>query len=231
MLTATTRRSVHPALVALLVGVSCLLPRTSLAVDLVSWITERPYYINVQGGFASEEDFGPSLLFLTDPADQGTYYYGVSLGSQIADSFFGYSAEVVGFVGVQHYVERGLQADALGVTAYWKVYKTWRPRLLSGALPLRFGLGQGLSYASRIPIVEQIDFEPQQSAQTVHYLEWSLQIPVNSILGLFGARSGGALSNAWIGYSIFHRSTVFGLFGDGGGGVNYPGLMVEFVLD
>ena len=79
--------------------------------------------------------------------------------------------------------------------------------------------------------MEQLDFEPEESAETIHYLEWSLQVPINSLLGIFGQQSKGLLSKGWFGYSVFHRSTVFGLFGDRAGGINYPGFSLEFVLD
>ena len=204
------------------------------AASLPDWfnnIRERPYYLQLQLGFASEEDFGPSLLFLTDIPEQETYYYGVSIGTQLSDSFFGRKAEVVGFVGLQNYRENGFQPDSIGVTAYWKVYGRWSPSWLSERLTFRYGLGQGLSYASRIPIVEQLDFEPDQSALTVHYLEWTLQVPVKQLLSITGVDGGHLLNSAWFGYSIFHRSTVFGLFADTGGGINFPGFTLEFVLD
>lgn len=194
-------------------------------------LLSRPLYLQLQLGFSSDQDFGPSLLFLTDRSQENTFVTGISIGSQVADSLFGYKVDVVVFAGIQNYLERGFQPDSYGLTAYWKVYRQWTPRWSPGNMPLRFGLGQGISYASRIPVSEQRDFDPEESAETVHYLEWSVQLSVGKLIELTGFQSSGILSSSWIGYTIFHRSTVFGLFGDSGGGINYPGVALELVFD
>ncbi len=189
-----------------------------------------PTYLQLQWGFASDADFGPSLLFITDQSQERTDYQGIALGKQLGTSLFGYKADIVGFIGVQNFRERGFQPDSYGVTLYWKVYREWSPAWAPWQFPIRMGLGEGISYVSRIPISEQRDFEPRESAQTVHYLEWSLQVPVDGLLRAVGVdfpRQGKAL---WLGYNIFHRSTVFGLFADSGGGVNYPGIALEYVF-
>jgi len=136
----------------------------------------------------------------------------------------------VGYVGLQNFRERNFQPDSYGLALYWKVYRQWTPRWFSEHLPLRLGLGQGLSYVSRIPVSEQRDFEPRESAETVHYLEWSVQLPVSGLFSLFGHGSPSWSSNTWVGYNIFHRSTVFGLFADSPGGINYPGISIEYIF-
>lgn len=192
-------------------------------------IKSRPYYLQVQTGFASDADFGPSLIFLTDRSPERTHFSGLSLGSRLTDSVLGRPAEVVVFLGLQQFRENGIQPNAVGLTTYWKIYRKWIPPGTKTSLPIRFGLGQGLSYVSRIPIVEQRDFSPDRSERLVHYLEWSMQLPVGKLLEVFGVRAERVLHSTWLGYSIFHRSTVFGLFAETGGGINYPGITLEFV--
>jgi len=187
-------------------------------------------YIQLQTGFASDADFGPSLFFVSDEAVERTYFQGVAFGRRLGSSLFGWKVEIVGFFGLQRFRERNFQADGLGVTAYWKIYRRWTPRFFPSSLPLRFGLGQGLSYTSRIPVAEIRDFEPDESAQTVHYLEWTFQVPVSGLLQPIGLRFPPGNQELWIGYSIFHRSTVFGLFADTGGGINYPGITLEYTF-
>ena len=53
---------------------------------------------------------------------------------------------------------------------------------------------------------------------------------VSGLLALMGIDGGQLLNSSWLGYSIFHRSTVFGLFAETGGGINYPGITLEFVF-
>jgi len=191
---------------------------------------DAPFYIQFQHGFASDTDFGPSLLFLTDAAQEKTTYQGLSLGRQLGTSLFGWDVDVVGYLGIQNFRERGFQPDSYGLSIYWKVYRQWTPRWFSAHLPLRLGLGQGLSYISRIPVAEQRDFEPLESAETIHYLEWSVQLPLNGFFSIFGHNPPNWSSNTWLGYNIFHRSTVFGLFADSAGGINYPGISIEYIF-
>ncbi len=193
-------------------------------------LADSRFYVQLQTGLASESDFLPSLFFITDQSKERTFYDGVSIGTLLGSSIFGYKAEVVGYFGLQNFRERGFQPDSYGATIYWKVYGTWGPSWLPTTLPIRAGLGQGLSYASRIPVAEQRDFEPRESAETVHYLEWTVQVPVSGLLALFGVDALRGQHQWWIGYSIFHRSTVFGAFGDSPGGINYPGITLEYVF-
>lgn len=190
------------------------------------------HHLKLQYGIASDADFGPSLLFLNDQSIEKTSLIGLSYGRSLSNTFFkrlfrGREVDVVGYIGIQKYNERGFQPDSPGLTIYYKVYHEWTPRWLSNHLHIRFGLGQGLSHAYRIPVAEQRDFEPKNSAELVHYLEWSLQLPVSGLLNAIGLPHSSTTKHLWLGYSIFHRSTVFGLFADSSGGINYPGISIE----
>ena len=196
--------------------------------DAQQQLFRSPLFVQLQLGLASDADFGPSLFFIADPSRERTSLASLSVGRRLATRLWRWQADVVGYVGVQNYHERGRQPDSYGLTLYWKAYRQWWPDWLG--MPLRFGLGQGLSYASRIPVAEQRDFEPRQSAELVHYLEWTLQLPLTGLLRVAGFETGLDPEKWWFGYSIFHRSTVFGLFADAPGGVNYPGLTFEYVL-
>jgi len=191
-------------------------------------IEKGRHHLQLQFGVASDADFGPSLLFLNDQSIEHTYLTGFNYGRLVGTQVFGKQAEVIAYVGLQNYLERSLQPNSYGLTLYYKVYKWWSPQWLPESLPVRFGLGQGLSYTSRIPVSEQRDFEPRRSAKLVHYLEWSVQLPLSGLMGLAGIDDRGGLQNIWVGYNIFHRSTVYGLFAESAGGINYPGVSFEY---
>ncbi len=179
-------------------------------------------------GVASESDFGPAIGLRYEPASRRTNVTSISVGRQVADRVFRWPAELVLYGGLQRFGERGAQGDIAGATLYVKAYK--RFQLGRRGIPLRVGLGEGLSYADRIPSVEAEDFLPERSARLVNYLEWSVQ----SSLGYWLGRPAGAFSrtvgDVHVGYTIFHRSTMFGLFASTGGGVNYMGFGVEVEL-
>ncbi len=185
-------------------------------------------FVQAQLGIVSESDFGPALAFIYEPAFAVTNVFAISVGRQVGERFFRWPATMVLYGSLQHYGERGTQSDITGATVYIKAYKQFR--LGKQRVPLRLGLGEGLSYVDRIPRVEVEDFLPQRSAKLVNYLEWTLQTSLGYFLGRPEGRFSATIRDVYIGYSIFHRSTVFGLFASEGGGVNYMGVGVEVVL-
>ncbi len=186
-------------------------------------------YLQAQFGVASESDFGPALAFYYERPEQRTNVTSLSAGRHVGNSLFGWPADIIAYGSIQHFAERGFQPDAIGAAVYIKASREFR--LGQSQFPLRLGLGEGLSYASRIPIVEVEDFAPDISAKLINYLEWTLQTSLNHLLGHGGQRFSPGIKDIYIGYSIFHRSTVFGLFGSKGGGVNFMGIGVELVLE
>ena len=173
-------------------------------------------------GIVSESDFGPALGLQYEPASRRTNVISVSLGRQVGDRLFRWPAEIVLYAGLQRFGERGAQSDIAGGTLYLKALRSFR--LGRSGIPVRIGLGEGLSYADRIPSVEAEDFLPQRSARLVNYLEWSVQTSLGHWLGRPAGGFSRTVSDVYVGYTIFHRSTVFGLFASTGGGVNYLGL-------
>ena len=208
-------------------------PEQTILSVAATGTTEMPakprYFLQAQFAAASESDFGPALAFYYERPEQRTNLVNLSAGRQIGDSLFGWPAEIVAFGSLQYFNERGFQPDVIGTALYIKAYREFR--FGESGFPLRVGLGEGFSYASRIPIVEVEDFAPDTSAKLTNYLEWTLQTSVNHLLGRGGQRFSAGIKDIYIGYSVFHRSTVFGLFASKGGGVNFMGIGVELVLD
>lgn len=193
--------------------------------------TANPWIIQYQYGFASDADFGPSLLFLVDESRERTRLHSFSIGKLISDTFYGRDIDVSAHLGVQYFEERGFQDDIAGITGYWRLAKsTYLPFT---RLPIKISLAQGLSYVSNIPTAEARDFEPANSEKFTHYLEYGLHYSFRNQL----ANSNSPFSplSRWfrdvnLGYTIYHRSSVFGLFAETGGGINFPGIAVEFIL-
>jgi|GEM_PF-1328872 len=203
---------------------------TALLFALVcSHLHASPLHLQTQFAFVSESDFGPALAFQYERPIRSTHVTAVSAGRAIADNLFGWPVKLVAYASLQYFDERGLQPNIIGATAYVKAYKL--VKLGAWQFPLRLGLGEGLSYAARIPFIEAEDFAPEQSAKLNNYLEWSMQTSLSYLLGRGASRLSYNIKDAYIGYSIFHRSTAFGLFADTGGGVNYMGIGVEFIFE
>ena len=187
-----------------------------------SWIIQYQY------GFASDADFLPSLLFLLDESEERSKLHSFSIGKKISDTFYGRDWDVSLHLGIQYFDERGIQGDIVGTTGYWRLAKeTYVPFT---RIPIKLSLAQGLSYVDDLPAAEVRDFAPDESNELMHYLEYSLHYSFRNQL----ARNNSVFSEWFheinLGYTIFHRSSVFGLFAETGGGINFPGIAVEFVL-
>lgn len=187
-----------------------------------------PWYIQYQYGFASDADFGPSLLFLVKQSQERSKLHSLSFGKRLSDTFYGRDLDVTAHLGVQYFAERGFQNDIVGATVYWRLGRHTHFPFTN--IPIKLSLAQGLSYAADIPTAEVRDFDPENSAKLTHYLEYSLHYSFRNRL----AKKHSALSNWFrdinLGYTIFHRSSVFGLFADKAGGINFPGIAIEFIL-
>ncbi|MFK7862096.1 MAG: hypothetical protein AB8B64_25035 [Granulosicoccus sp.] len=190
---------------------------------------EPRLFIQSQLGIASESDFGPALLFHYESAFEPTRVFAISIGKQVGRNFFRWPASIVVYGSLQHFGERGTQPDFFGATIHVKAYRNFN--LGTRRTPIRLGLGEGLSYVEQIPSVEVMDFLPQRSSRLVNYLEWTLQTSVGHFLGRPEGGFSANIRDVYVGYSIFHRSTIFGLLASEGGGINYMGISIELVLN
>ena len=185
-------------------------------------------HLQYQHGRATDSDFYQGLLFYYDAAVESTYSNAISIGWRTRDRLFGKSVALIWYLGFQHFNERGIQPDSYGISLYPKAHFSWH--LPKTAIMFRSGLGIGLSYVSRIPVVEKRDFEPDESAKLTVYIDYTLQLPLSQFSGKTSAGFSRSLTEVYLGYSILHRSTAYGLFAETGGGINYMGLGLELVF-
>ena len=90
----------------------------------------------------------------------------------------------------------------------------------------RVGFGAGLSYAQRLPFVEQRDqtLRGRNASKLLNYLDPSIDVSVGDI---FGVRT---LRETYFGFGVSHRSGLFGssqLLGNVNGGSNYIYSYIE----
>ena len=124
--------------------------------------------------------------------------------------------------GVSYFGEDGYQDDFLEATLYVKVYLKldfWKNRV-------RLGFGEGLSLAQEVPEVEIIDVTNDDGtvdevAKFLNYLDISIDFDVGRLIRV------ESLENLYLGYTLKHRSGVFGLFNGIHGGSNYSMVTIE----
>lgn len=206
-----------PALVAVLIA----------ALSGPAAWAEGEQTLRVHWNKSSETDLATVVVGDYDASPESNYLLGATYGYQYSDTLFTLPLEMTANLGVQYLDERGYQDDGYGVTAFIKAHYRWE--LPWTDKQVRLGLGEGLSYVSRIPMSEVRDFAKKgaESEKLMNYLEWTIDVPLRQFEPLHGLFAGGAIEEMSVGFLVWHRSSVFGIFSETGGGVNFMGFSFE----
>lgn len=188
----------------------------------------RASHFRLHWSKSSETDLATVVVGDFDGSPESNYLLGATWGRDYSDTLFGLPFPMSAHVGLQYFDERGRQADGIGVTAFIKA--SYDMRVPFTQKYLRLGLGEGLSYVNRIPMSERRDFakkgEGVESQKLMNYLEWTIDVP----LGQFEAITPllrGRIEDLCVGFIVWHRSSVFGVFAEESGGVNFMGFGIE----
>jgi MipA family protein len=149
----------------------------------------------------------------------------IDVGQILVRKLNGWPTDVAGFVGFVKHLERGTQEDFWEVNAYLKPYYYFGP-WWRDFLRTRLGFGFGISYASRIPHMEQRDqaIRGRDTSKLLLYLDPTIDINVGDLF------RSPALKETYVGIGVSHRSGIFGssrLFNSVDGGSNYIYGFVE----
>ena len=184
--------------------------------------------LRVHWNKSSETDLATVVIGDYQESPESNYLIGATYGYQYSDTLFTLPLEMTANVGVQWFDEQGYQENGYGLTTFIKAHYRWE--LPWTDKQVRLGLGEGLSYVSRIPMSEVRDFAKKDGAKSeklMNYLEWTIDLPLRQFEPLHGLFQGGAIEEASVGFLVWHRSSVFGLFSETGGGVNFMGFSFE----
>jgi hypothetical protein len=178
---------------------------------------------------SSETDLVTVVLGDYQPSPESNYLIGATWGHDLSDTLFGLPFPMTWHVGVQYLAERGYQPDGVGATAFIKA--NYRMRVPWTQKYIDLGLGEGLSYVDRIPMSEQRDFAKKgpdvHSEKLMNYLEWTIDLPLRQFDAMAPLFHSGGIEDMSVGFIVWHRSSVFGVFAEEKGGVNFMGFGVE----
>jgi len=185
-----------------------------------AWPEGRPLIVKLLHGKSTDCDVAKVMLlkcFSTATVDQ-TRVTAIELGRPFIERLNGWPLDFVGYVGVLHHDENGLQSDSWQVNADMKAYYYGFP--WSERVRTRLGFGVGVSYAEHVPYVELRDqlARGRSSSRLLNYLDPSVDISLGDLIGMHSMR------DTYIGLGVSHRSGIFGtsrLFGNVNGGSNY----------
>jgi len=197
--------------------------------DHEAWPDRPPLVVKALYGKSTDCDVAKVMLlrcFSTDTADQ-TRVSSIELGRPFIQRLNGWPLDFVGYLGVLHHDERGLQDNGWQLNAYMKGYYYGFP--WSARVRTRLGFGVGVSYAQQVPFVEGRDqlARGRSSSRLLNYLDPSIDISLGDLIG------AKALRETYVGMGVSHRSGIFGssrLLGNVNGGSNYIYSYIEWQM-
>ncbi len=157
----------------------------------------------VNAGYTVQDTFSQVLLGnFKQHKTIDTYMVGFTLGRLLKD---GKRGDVWARFSVNRRLENDFQKDFNEYVAYVMAigsgYAPWTNREV-----FRFGFGVGISYAERVPAIEQFKQRgpDEQTSHWLNYLEAMVDFPFRSLFGRRGTE------DCYLGLSLVHRSGVFG---------------------
>ena len=194
-----------------------------------AWPEGRPLRVRAYAGRATECDVAKvvRLVCTSTQTRDATRVQAIEVGRPFIEKLHGWPFDVVGWVGLLHHDERGVQPDLLQIDAYLKGY--WYGFPWSERVKTRIALGAGVSYAHGVPLLEVRDQQKngRNTSRLLNYLDPSIDVSVGDLLGV------RSLKDAFVGLGVSHRSGIFGssqLLGNVNGGSNYIYTYVEWGL-
>ena len=149
------------------------------------------------------------------------------IGKPFLQNVNGWPLDFVGYAGLTHHNDRGLQANGVQLDLFMKAFYSgfpWNDRVKT-----RLGMGVGVSLAQRAPYIEASSqaASGKPVSRILNYLDPTLDISLGDLVGL------PALKETFIGVGGSHRSGIFGsshLLGNVNGGSNYLYTYVEAAI-
>jgi hypothetical protein len=120
--------------------------------------------LRVHWNKSSETDLATVVVGDYQESPESNYLIGATYGYQFSDTLFSLPLEMTANVGVQWFDEKGYQENGYGLTTFIKAHYRWE--LPWTDKQVRLGLGEGLSYVSRIPMSEVRDFAKKDGAKS-----------------------------------------------------------------
>lgn len=185
-----------------------------------SWAAPRPLILRAFYGGSTDCDVLPiiTLRCTSVHTQDKTDVAGIEVGRPFIERLNGWPLDLAGFIGLLRHHEKGFQPDFWQVNAYVKGYYygfPWDARLRT-----RAGLGVGLSYARRVPLVEQREqaARGRGTSKLLNTFDPTFDVSVGDLVGQ------PRLRDTYAGVGVSHRSGIFGtsrLLGNVDGGSNY----------
>ena len=189
-----------------------------------------PFSVRLGYGLANANDFGEVLSGDWQQYYNNTSVYNLDMGWRFWRNVLDFPFDFYLKGGLSYFDEKasydlrgnGPYRDFLEATFYAKVYG----KIDFFGNRIRIGFGEGVSYAGEIPVVEiddatHHDGTIDKSQKFLNYLDVSADIDIGRLIRV------APLRDLYLGYTLKHRSSVFGLYGGALNGSNYNMVTLE----
>jgi outer membrane protein len=189
----------------------------------------RPLWVKAYYGKATECDLAKimTLQCTSTSTPDDTTVSSIELGRTLIERLRDWNVDIAGYLGLLYHDENGRQPNSWQLNAYFKAF--WYGTPWNERVKTRFGMGTGISYASRVPYIEaQSQAERgRPTSKLLTYLDPTVDFSVGDLIG------SRRLRNTFLGLGVSHRSGIFGfsqLFNNVNGGSNYIYSYLEFAI-
>jgi len=180
---------------------------------------KKDFSLRLGTGHSDFNNLGQIIIFDFDTYEGHTHVTNIDGGWLFSDNMQDLPFDWYLKGGLSYFDENGLQDNFFEATLYVKVY--YKLDFIDNRI--RIGFGEGLSWASHVPICEIVEatIDDGKVAKLLNYLDISADFDLGRLINV------DSLDDLYIGYTIKHRSGVFGLFSGVKGGSNYQMFTVE----
>lgn len=184
-------------------------------------IAQDEYSFRVAYGQASTKDLGEIISFDSDTHPANLSVYSLDAGYLLKEELFELPLDLYVKGGLSYFDEGNAPttSSVYEGTIYVKLY--YNIDFLDNRI--RLGLGEGLSYTSDVlwSEYEEATREKEDYSKFLNYLDISIDFDLGKLVRY------KPLEETYIGWTLKHRSGVFGLFNGVNGGSNYNTISIE----
>lgn len=184
-------------------------------------ISTQPY-LRLVHGWATPSDLKNIVTFNQDEDEKDNKLLSLFYGHPLADELFGLPLQTYLTPGFVWHWQSDVQDSGQEFVLAIKTYYTFDwPR------KWRAGVGTGFSYAAKVSYIEQLEMAQKgyENIKWLLYLDLSLEMNLGDLFRI------KAMDAIWLGYSLHHRSGIFGsssMFGRIKGGSNYNTISLQY---
>ena len=184
-------------------------------------IGQDEYSLRVAYGAASVDDLGDIVVLQSSTHPDNLTVCSLDAGYLLKKNMFEFPFDFY-FKGGLSYFNEGYSSRKEHIyegAVYFKVY--YKANFLENRV--RIGFGEGISYTSDILWSEykEAEDEGDNTSKLLNYMDLSVDFDLGRLVRY------KPLQDTYIGWTLKHRSGVFGLFGGVDGGSNYNTISIE----